>query len=71
MPALRALIEGVEHRLLRGSLEAEIRAVEHDSRRVSPGACFFWRPTAWAREVSAPGPTPMSASMTAASSPAR
>ncbi len=41
MPALRALIEGVEHRLLRGSEEAEIRAVEHDSRRVSPGACFF------------------------------
>ncbi len=40
MPALKALIEGVEHRLLRGSGGADIRAVEHDSRRVTPGACF-------------------------------
>ncbi|HEV8662865.1 MAG TPA: UDP-N-acetylmuramoyl-L-alanyl-D-glutamate--2,6-diaminopimelate ligase [Candidatus Methylomirabilis sp.] len=40
MARLRGLIDGVEHRLLRGSGEVDIRAVEHDSRRVSPGACF-------------------------------
>ncbi len=40
MPALRGLIEGMEHRLLRGSREVDVRAVEHDSRRIVPGACF-------------------------------
>lgn len=40
MVRLRILIDGLEHRLLRGSGEVDIRAVEHDSRRVGPGACF-------------------------------
>ncbi|HEU5394292.1 MAG TPA: Mur ligase family protein, partial [Candidatus Methylomirabilis sp.] len=40
MARLRILIDGLEHRLLRGSGEVDIRAVEHDSRRVGPGACF-------------------------------
>ncbi len=40
MPALRALIEGLEHRFLRGSGSEDIQAVEHDSRRVTLGACF-------------------------------
>ncbi|MBI3002783.1 MAG: UDP-N-acetylmuramoyl-L-alanyl-D-glutamate--2,6-diaminopimelate ligase, partial [candidate division NC10 bacterium] len=44
MPALRTIIEGVQHRLLRGTGEEEVRALEHDSRRVRPGACFVCLP---------------------------
>jgi UDP-N-acetylmuramoyl-L-alanyl-D-glutamate--2,6-diaminopimelate ligase len=44
MPALRTIIEGVQHRLLRGTGEEEVRALEHDSRRVTPGACFVCLP---------------------------
>ncbi|MGH2669844.1 MAG: Mur ligase family protein, partial [bacterium] len=37
---LRALIEGTDYRLLRGSLDVEIQEVRYDSRKVGPGALF-------------------------------
>lgn len=38
------LLAGIEHRVLRGTLEGEIRALACDSRRVTPGTAFIALP---------------------------